>query len=224
MTDEEGRLRGDQPATPQIRRRHPPGPERQCRAHDQSLSHRQVHGDRSSTTGTRAEGFVRTESGPWPSQAENRPQLPWPVQHVAQLLRAALLAHPQGPPRTPAAASPGTACTPARRTPRGTVEAFRHVSTSGPRARTRCKHSGPALGVAVCGGSLETSAGPPPCYSDVICAVWGIHLTGAPSSEACLGRSDLGELSPRPAPMTLSYRSCSAYMNSPLCSYAVVIC
>jgi len=32
------------------------------------------------------------------------------------------------------------------------------------------KHSGPALGVAVCRGSLETSAGPPTCYSDVICA------------------------------------------------------
>jgi len=43
----------------------------------------------------------------------------------------------------------------------------------------------------------------------------GIHLTGVPSSEACLGRSDLGELNPRPAPMTFSYRSCSAYMNSP---------
>src|SRR5690348_7484623 len=41
--------------------------------------------------------------------------------------------------------------------------------------------------------------------------LWGIHLTGVPSSEACLGRSDLGELNPRPAPMTFSYRSCSAY-------------
>ena len=39
--------------------------------------------------------------------------------------------------------------------------------------------------------------------------------TGPPSSEACLGRSYLGELSPRPAPMTFSYRSCSAYVNSP---------
>ena len=49
----------------------------------------------------------------------------------------------------------------------------------------------------------------------LIMPVWGIHLTGVPSSEACLGRSDLGELNPRPAPMTFSYRSCSAYMNSP---------
>ena len=48
-----------------------------------------------------------------------------------------------------------------------------------------------------------------------ISAVWGIHLTGVPSSEACPGRSYLGELSPRPAPMTFSYRSCSAYVNSP---------
>jgi len=44
---------------------------------------------------------------------------------------------------------------------------------------------------------------------------WGIHLTGVPSSEACPGRPYLGELSPRPAPMTFSYRSCSAYVNSP---------
>src|SRR5262249_51567244 len=55
----------------------------------------------------------------------------------------------------------------------------------------------------------------------IITADWGIHLTGAPSSEACLGRSHLGELNPRPAPMTLSYRSCSANMNSPYGGYRV---
>src|SRR6266478_3819871 len=51
--------------------------------------------------------------------------------------------------------------------------------------------------------------------------MWGIHLTGVPSSEACPGRSYLGELSPRPAPMTFSYRSCSAYVNSPDGGYRV---
>ncbi len=36
-----------------------------------------------------------------------------------------------------------------------------------------------------------------------------------PAQRLALGRSDLAELNPRPAPMTFSYRSWSAYVNSP---------
>src|SRR6516225_10166285 len=36
-----------------------------------------------------------------------------------------------------------------------------------------------------------------------------------PAQSVALGRSDLAELNPRPGPMTFSYRSCSAYVNSP---------
>ena len=36
-----------------------------------------------------------------------------------------------------------------------------------------------------------------------------------PAQSVALGRSDLAELHSRPGPMTFSYRSCSAYVNSP---------
>jgi len=54
-----------------------------------------------------------------------------------------------------------------------------------------------------------------------ISAFWGIHLTGPAQLRGLRwGRSDQGKLNPRPAPMTFSYRSWSAHVNSPDRRYA----
>jgi hypothetical protein len=46
--------------------------------------------------------------------------------------------------------------------------------------------------------------------------MWGIHLTGVAELRALLWEGPIfAELNQRPGPMTFSYRSCSAYVNSP---------
>lgn len=58
----------------------------------------------------------------------------------------------------------------------------------------------------------------------LITRAWGIHLTGPAQLRGLRwGRSDQGKLNPRPAPMTFSYRSWSAHVNSPDSGYAVPV-
>jgi transposase len=51
----------------------------------------------------------------------------------------------------------------------------------------------------------------------LIFSFWGIHLTGVAQLRALLWEGPIfAELNQRPGPMTFSYRSCSAYVNSPV--------